>query len=799
MLRWLRLFSRRIQNAHPSGKKPPKKRKLQMEPLEDRAVPAVFNVNSLADTLTPPAGVVTLRSAIQAANATPGGNTINLTLAGTYNITIPGAANDTNATGDFDILATGGNLSIVNTSGGQVTVNGNKLDRVFDINPTFNAANPTPAFTVTMQGFTITGGLAQPGDAAGGSGGGIRDQGNASLTLTNMTVTNNNATADGGGVAMENTVSTPWTLTVNNSTISNNHAGDAGGGIDTDGSGKVFVNAGSQITGNTTVNQGAGIWLDAIQAGNVFQGANLTVNGATINNNVAQSAGGIGGGVGNAGNGSVLISNSTMNNNVAGANGGGFGDENAQGNFTLVNSVVNNNRATTNGGGISTGGPITSITSSEIDGNSSGMMGGAVFANGTQLTVQSTTMANNNAAGNGGGIELETTGAGAQGSSIVNSTISGNNALNNAGTNGGGVDIAPTFTGSLKLLNDTINNNFASNGGGVFYGGAGNVSVQNTIIAKNAATTAPDVSTNQLFTANLNGAQQVPPTVTPGTGTASIVFNPSLSTINVNLASTGLIGTITAQHLHIGAAGANGPVAKDVNGANIDLGTTNPTTGTFTVDNNAANNPGGFINDLQNGNVYTNIHTTTSPNGEIRGQFTMVGGTFTDAGGNLIGTAGMGNGTTSFTTASTQAGTTGAPIDPLLSGLANNGGPTLGSAGNTMVIQTAAPMVGSPAIGKGVVTNALPTDERGQAAIFNGKINVGSVSVGLQPVVPPPVPPPGGNNGGNNGGHNGGHNGGNNNGGHHDNNPLGFNNSQHEALEWLLQLIQTSRFNLRHH
>ena len=35
-------------------------------------VPAVFNVNSLADMLNPPAGAVTLRSAIQAANATPG-------------------------------------------------------------------------------------------------------------------------------------------------------------------------------------------------------------------------------------------------------------------------------------------------------------------------------------------------------------------------------------------------------------------------------------------------------------------------------------------------------------------------------------------------------------------------------------------------------------------------------------------------------------------------------------------------------------------------------------------------------
>jgi hypothetical protein len=42
--------------------------------------PAVFNVNNTADILNPAAGVITLRSAIEAANATPGGNTINLTV-----------------------------------------------------------------------------------------------------------------------------------------------------------------------------------------------------------------------------------------------------------------------------------------------------------------------------------------------------------------------------------------------------------------------------------------------------------------------------------------------------------------------------------------------------------------------------------------------------------------------------------------------------------------------------------------------------------------------------------------------
>src|SRR5262249_12938416 len=164
------------------------------------------------------------------------------------------------------------------------------------------------------------------------------------------------ATADGGGVSMENTASTPWTLTLNGGTVSNNHAGDAGGGIDTDGSGKVFVNAGTVVTGNTSVNQGAGIWLDAIQVGNVFQSANLTVTGAVVSSNTAQAAGNVGGGIGNAGNGTVTIVNSAVVYNFSGGVGGGFGDENAQGTLVVSNSTFVGNSAIGNGGGISAGG-----------------------------------------------------------------------------------------------------------------------------------------------------------------------------------------------------------------------------------------------------------------------------------------------------------------------------------------------------------------------------------------------------------------------------------------------------------
>ena len=131
---------------------------------------------------------------------------------------------------------------------------------MFDINPAATN-NPATKFAVTFDGFTIQNGYASDAanpDGPNASGGGIRDQGNTSLTLTTVTLTGNTATADGGGVSMENTVSTPWKLILNNSTITNNHAGDAGGGIDTDGSGTVDINAGTVIETNTCANQGAG-------------------------------------------------------------------------------------------------------------------------------------------------------------------------------------------------------------------------------------------------------------------------------------------------------------------------------------------------------------------------------------------------------------------------------------------------------------------------------------------------------------------------------------------------------------
>jgi hypothetical protein len=662
-----------------------------LEWLEDRIAPATnitLGVTTTADLpLTDLNGQVTLRSALQtAAQDFAAGTTsvtINLTGAGTYAIALAGTPGETdNLAGEFAVnnLAAGDSLTLNNQSGGAVVLSGNGLGRVFDINPA-DTSLATPAavtFNGNTGGITLANGAASPDDAAGGSGGGIRDQGSVNLTLNNVTVTGNSATADGGGIAMENAASAPWVLTLNNCTVSNNHADDAGGGVETDGTGIVNITT-SSLTGNTAVNQGGGVWLDAIadnsQVGSVTVadggsgytsapavtfsaptgaggttatgfatvadgtvtsvtitsagsgytalptitfGAPGTVGGTTATGIVnpvrtsanlslmntfvgGNSAGLLGGGIGNAGASPVVLTQCTVQGNSTAGFGGGFADQNNLGTLLVQDSLILDNTAAADGGGIQAGGPATTIANTEIKGNTAGDDGGGLFADGTILTITGSTFADNVAAVAGGGLEIETTGGLQPGSTITNSTIAGNSVSSNNGTGGGiGAGISSSlanssggsfaFTGALTLVNDTITGNSADGGGGIAWVGASGF-----------------------------------------TGATGSAFSSTFRVQNT------IVATNTAR--------SSGP-------------------------------------DVQN---------TT--------------GTFTDLGGNLIG---VNDGTAAGFTNTTLTG----PFASLVFGLADNGGPTAGSTAHQMTLETQALPPDSSAIGAGTGTT-LATDERG--------------------------------------------------------------------------------------
>lgn len=120
---------------------------------------------------------------------------------------------------------------------------------------------------------------------------------------------------------------------------------------------------------------------------------------------------------------------------------------------------------------------------------------------------------------------------------------------------------------------------------------------------------------------NLNGAQEVPPVNTTGSGQGNVTVSTNRQYVDYNIVVTDLVAPVTAAHFHRAPRGQAGPVVKDINfelDENVDnryilrgrwsrQDTTQPLTNEL-------------INDLAAGRLYVNVHTTQYPDGEVRGQ-----------------------------------------------------------------------------------------------------------------------------------------------------------------------------------
>ena len=415
-------------------------------------------------------GDCSLREAIQAANtdqpvdacsAGSGVDTVSVPV-GDYRLTLAGAGEDANATGDLDILD---DLKLIGAGIKGTLLDGKALDRVLHVHG---------GATVQITGVMITGGrtpdgadspsggsAAEPGDAE--PGGAIANFGD--LILAQCAVSGNR-TGDGGDLTSGYYIGGP-------------PGGDGGngGGIYNAGAVQLYD---TWVVYNTTGSGGTGGDAGGIgragAGGGIYSAGKLTLDHAIVEGNLA----GIGG---------YLVSPPGTQGGPGGDGGGVY----SAGGAAIAFSSVANNRA---GTGQSAG------THGQAGG---GGRGGGIFNTGEMLLRQSTL--HDNASGDGG--SGGACGAGGDGGGIVsidgalwlaNSTVSGNRTGAGGATcasgNGGGI-----FTnGGVTLNNSTLTANRTGegpdgDGGGILVADR-SVVMRNSILAGNAAAhEGPDCKT----------------------------------------------------------------------------------------------------------------------------------------------------------------------------------------------------------------------------------------------------------------------------------------------------------------
>jgi hypothetical protein len=277
--------------------------------------------------------------------------------------------------------------------------------------------------------------------------------------------------------------------------------------------------------------------------------------------------------------------------------------------------------------------------------------GGATF----NLTLTDVIVDGNNAQGDGGGIYTAA-------AMTATSTIVRNNT---AATNGGGV----YNEGNTTIVASTISGNTAEGGGGVFLTGSNTVNIAGATLTANRAVGGGAIS-----------------------GRAGVTINVVNSTLSGNIGSdvgAGFYSNGKAQLNFVtiakNLAGADSPDA----GSGINLFPASSTTNSVTLKNVLlADNKKGWLDGMD----AAAIAALLSANCGVTGG----GLTVTSSGGNLSSDASC----NAWLTAATDKKS----VDPKISALADNGGPT----------QTHALAADSPALSAGAADAAVTVDQRGQ-------------------------------------------------------------------------------------
>lgn len=462
----------------------------------DTTLTSILTINELTITGGPNTGVLVEGAGIYAdgrlflndstitdVDAGPGGTVVQSQFGGGGVTTV--TITNTTIT-DNEGVGVEGEFMSLTIEGSNITNNIGSGVRLTDGTPltisnTVISGNTGRAASTTGQGHTrmfVTDSILTNNGSGGVSCGAC-----AQLTVTNTTISDNGATAtagNGGGVSFTydfEPIPTSPGVTITNSTITHNDARRAGGGI------------------SVGTIQGA----DDPMTEPVLSVLNSTVSGnRTLGDTMP------GGGI-SARTGSVIISGSEVSGNEAGvggvtvSRGGGIyvsedtDDGIADGrDMILANSVIADNTAAGNGGGafIELDGRIEATDVTFSDNSSSAGIGGGLLLSTNQATIDIARFTGNTAERGGG---LFTAKHGGSNEVFLTGALFEGNV---ASEHGGGV--SADDVNQLEIINSTLSGNSAPEGGGISIGvdpmdEPETVTVRHTTIAGNAAPVGANV------------------------------------------------------------------------------------------------------------------------------------------------------------------------------------------------------------------------------------------------------------------------------------------------------------------
>lgn len=376
----------------------------------------------------------------------------------------------------------GGGIEDLSGAGLGVIISGSNL-----IN---NVAVDGGALHVTGAGdVSIAGGVISGNQATRSGGALYNDTGKMTIsgTLIDSNTASGAAATDGGGAIFKN----GGVLNVGGQAIISNNSADGaagrGGGIYSKAGGTTINSV--TFRRNTANGAGGGIEL-------VIGVMNFTLSGLFQNMAGASATAttGNGGGVHVSGAATAILRLSEVRDNVAAVEGGGAWSAATStlrvlGSLVTVN-VANGAAATDGGGGVfNNGGSLSIINSAVTDNRANGAAGrgGGVHSTGGTFLVNRSTIARNVANGAGGGIAVnQLTGSYVDiDHSYLNANIAGLGASANPGY-GGALYVDGTASGPVFVRrSDVVNNIARRQGGGLWNGAGGDMSVFLSVVGAN--------------------------------------------------------------------------------------------------------------------------------------------------------------------------------------------------------------------------------------------------------------------------------------------------------------------------